>query len=121
MGRTGADLNNNPQNLPLDNEDSPGKYDKGYDALTVIGGHLLELMTRMNQPMAEATDMAFILVERFGSTYVGHRMDSIMRKSVSKDGGGRRDIIDLTKACSKEDDEGIKAKLSYSPAIEDDD
>lgn len=79
--------------------DSEPPVSRGMDIMTVETGAGLEEMARLDNPdMVKAATLGYIFREVYGIEYVGGRVDQIMRLSISKNGAGRREIIDVIQA-----------------------
>lgn len=95
------DLLKNPDygevnDMPSTVGDSP--YDKALDMLSVLSGPQLEIMTRTNNRMVEACNVAFNICSNFHSEYIAGRVDQLMRFAVSLQGKGRTEVVDSLKA-----------------------
>lgn len=103
MARKPADLEDNPQFYAPAKEPLPVTRTTEY--LCTTDGDLLEVMTRVTSPtMADALQISHIMSKGRGSRYVAGRCDQIMRVAVSRDGMGRRDLVDALEAAGKTPD-----------------
>lgn len=73
-------------------------FDKAYDILSETQGDRLELMTRTDTRVVDACQLGYTLVARFGSPYVSGRVNQLMRLAISKEGEGRKEIVESLKA-----------------------
>lgn len=76
----------------------PTPFDKGFDILSETAGERLELMTRTDSRIIDACQLGYTVVARFGSAYVGNRVNQLMRLAISKNGRGREEIVESIKA-----------------------
>lgn len=68
-------------------------FNQTVDMLSRTRGPELELMCRMNRPIAEAATVCYAMVAKFHCDYLIGRMDQIMRLSVSNGGLGREEMV----------------------------
>ena len=101
--KSGEDLWNEPNISAIPGAvqqpiDTP--FNQVIDMLSVTEGKKLELMTRANKAMADAMSIGYGMVFRFGSGYVGERIDQLKRLAVSMGGKGRTEIVQSLQAGS---------------------
>lgn len=128
MVKTAEDLCDDPQ-IPMTvggqmEGELPGSesgYDRALNILTVTGDDQLELMTRTNPIIARACAVGYSMTASFRSSYVGGRVNQVMRLAVSNGGKGREEIVRSLGASNEAfgggsmDDSPMK---SYQPAPE---
>lgn len=79
-------------------EDTP--FNQAKDILTKTSGPELEIMCRSTKSVVEASQVTYAMDYGFHSGYLRGRMDQILRFTISADGKGRGEIVDLQKAGS---------------------
>lgn len=123
MRKKAQDLETAPVYLGKSQPDPP--VNKAISHLTTTEGDALEEMARLHGPdMVNALSIGYIYSTVYNSAYVRGRINQLLRLSISKDGEGRRDIIDVVDAGGKLPDayyngEGNK-KTSFYPIDEGD-
>ena len=85
----------NDPTIGLEDEGPVGAttYDKTASMLTKTQGPELELMARVNRPVAEVATAIYSMVAKFHSAYLIGRMDQILRLTVSNGGLGRDEMV----------------------------
>jgi hypothetical protein len=66
--------------------------------ITQTEGRGLKQHTNASRGLVEAVMFAFPYIKRWGNTYVGDMVDDLMCLAISKDGQGRKDIIEALRA-----------------------
>lgn len=98
MGRRSAsDLREDPDVKPRQGKrDLPVNTALGQ--LTTLEGQGLEITTRTDTALAHAAAFAYIYTSIYHSAYVRGRIEQVERLAISREGAGRRDLIDTVKA-----------------------
>lgn len=98
MGRRSADeLRDDPNVRPRQaKRDLPVNTALGQ--LTTLSGQGLEITTRTDTALAHAAAFAYIYASVYHSAYVQGRIEQVERLAISREGAGRRDLIDTVKA-----------------------
>lgn len=97
MIKTVKELAKNPIYLGKDRPDPPVTKAMGH--LTTTEGPALEEMARIRgSEMVRALSVGYIYSDMYGSKFVRGMIDQLLRISISMDGQGRRDIIDVVDA-----------------------
>lgn len=82
----------------MDDANPKTPYDKAFGMLATIRGPRMQLMTRGNPKMAEASRVALIYGTKFGSYYATEVMDTIYRFGASINGEVRREVVESLKS-----------------------
>lgn len=125
MGRKAEELLDNPQipeigEMPDFVDDTP--YEKGLEMLSVLNGPQLQIMTRTNPRIIEASSVAYNLVSEFHTEYLAGFNDQNMRFAVSLKGQGRKEVVDITKgARNLKSQDSRRNSKTYRDAVPDED
>lgn len=97
MSKDPQDLINNPVFLTKQQPDPPVSVAMGH--LVTLDGDKLDIVCNVNSAtMASAIGIGEIYTDIHGSKYIERRIKLIERLSISKDKGGRLDLIEVVKA-----------------------